>query len=65
MKAYYSEVDAAIRRYEEGKYCTHSVGWIVDRIAWCYAWKKISKEQMESLADRIIKVMQDGFFENI
>ena len=62
MKDYYNEISFAIQRYEEGKYCTHSVGWITDRISWCYAWKKISKEQMESLADRIIAVMKDGFF---
>ena len=59
MKNYYKEIDEAIKSYEEGKpYQTKSIGWICDRIDWCWKWKKITKAQLEELADRIIKVMK-------
>ena len=59
MKDYYKEIDKVIKEYEEHRsYTTKSIGWICDRIDWCWKWKKITKEQMEELADRIVAVMK-------
>ena len=61
MKNYYEEINNAIKEYEEHKsYTTKSIGWICDRIDWCWKWKKINKNEMEELADRICEVMKNG-----
>lgn len=54
MKNYYKEIDEALKRYEEYKpYHVKSMEWIANRIDWCWKWKKITKEQMTNLADRV------------
>lgn len=59
MKDYYSEIDKALKSYEEYKpYHQYSIDWITDRIDWCWKFKKITEDQMTELADRIIKVMK-------
>ena len=59
MKDYGREIDKAIQSYEEYKpYHTHTIDWITDRIDWCWQFRKISKEQMEEFAGRIIEVME-------
>ena len=57
---YYKEINDALIRYKRNMpYKTHDVHWICNRIYWGWKWKKIAREQMEELASRIIKVMED------
>ena len=57
---FYLEIDKALKSYEEYKPChLHSMDWIINRIDWCWKWRKITKEQMEELADRACKVMEE------
>lgn len=59
MKDYYKEIDKAIRSYEEFKpYHQYSIEWITDRIDWAWKFRKITKPQMEELADRITSVLR-------
>lgn len=53
MRDYYSEIDKALSRLEQSKYPLHSIDWCANRIDWCWKWKKITREQMESLAERV------------
>lgn len=53
MRDYYSEIDKALSRLEQFKYPLHSIDWCADRIDWCWKWRKITREQMESLAERV------------
>ena len=57
---YYEEIDKALKEYENYKsYQTKTINWICNRIDWTWKWRKISKEQMEELVDRIMKVMEE------
>lgn len=59
MKNYYSEIDKVLRSYEEHKpWHEKSIGWCVDRVDWCWKWRKISEKQMEELADRITVIFE-------
>ena len=59
MNKFYSEIDKALQSYENYKpYHPHKIEWISDRISWCWKWKKITKEQMEELCDRLIAVLE-------
>ena len=61
MNKYYEEINKAILQYEEHKpYHDKSISWICDRIDWCWKWRKITKIEMEELADRICEVMKNG-----
>lgn len=58
---FYLQVDAALKSYEENKpYHPHRMDWIINRIDWCWKWRKITKEQMEELVDRATAVMLEG-----
>ena len=57
---FYLEIDKALKYYEENcPYKSKTISWICDRISWCWKWRKITKEQMEELADRACKVMEE------
>lgn len=59
MNKFYSEIDKALQSYENYKpYHTRNIGWISNRISWCWKWRKITREQMEELCDRVIKVLE-------
>ena len=59
MNKFYDEIDKALQSYENNKpYHTHNIEWISNRISWCWKWRKITKEQMEKLCDRVIKVLE-------
>lgn len=56
---FYEQIDKAIKEREAGKsYPSKSIEWICDRIDWCWKWRKITKEQMRELADRICDIME-------
>lgn len=55
---YYKEIDQALQTYEDYKpWHTKSIGWIANRIDWCWKFRHISKEQMEELANRACKIL--------
>ena len=59
MNKFYNEIDKALQSYENYKsYHTRNIEWISNRISWCWKWRKITKEQMEELYDRVIKVLE-------
>lgn len=59
MNKFYSEIDKALQSYENYKpYRTRNIEWISNRISWCWKWRKITREQMEELCDRVIKVLE-------
>ena len=59
MNKFYNEIDEALQPYENYKpYHTRDIEWISNRISWCWKWRKITKEQMEELCDRVIKVLE-------
>ena len=48
-----------IERLEHGKYTGGlDYGWCCDSITWLWKWKKITKEEMESLCNRMIAIME-------
>ena len=60
MNKFYEEINKALQSYETFKpYHIKSIDWICNRITWCWKWKKITKEQMEELCDRVTKIMED------
>jgi hypothetical protein len=62
MKNYYKEIDEELKRYEEYKpWHTKSIDWICNRIDWCWKWRKITKNQMEELADRVTAILKGGY----
>lgn len=59
MNKFYDEIDKALQSYEDYKpYHTRKIEWISNRICWCWKWRKITKEQMEELCDRVIVVLE-------
>ena len=49
-----------IERYENFKYVpnTLSISWCCDSIDWLWKWRKITKQEMESLCDRMILIIE-------
>ena len=61
MKNYYAEIDKVLTEYENHKpYHTRDIDWVCNRISWCWKWKKITKEQMEELADRATAILDEN-----
>ena len=61
MNKFYDEIDKALRSYEDYKpYHDKKIEWISNRITWCWKWRKITKEQMEELCDRVIIILEGG-----
>lgn len=58
---YYKEIDEALKSYEENKpFHPKKMEWISNRITWCWKWRKITREQMEELADRATVIFKGG-----
>ena len=59
-KNYYEEINKALKSYEEYKsWHEKDISWICDRIDWCWKFRKITKEEMIELVNRICKVMEE------
>lgn len=59
MSKFYSEINKALQSYENHKpYHTNSIGWICNRISWCWKWKKISEKEMVELSNRVIAILK-------
>ena len=53
-KNYYKEIDKELKSYEENEpYHAKTITWICDRIDWAWKWRKITKEEMEELTNRV------------
>lgn len=60
---YYKEIDKVLKSYEAYKpYHDRDIDWAANRIDWAYHWRKITKEQMEELADRATKIFEEGLY---
>lgn len=63
MKNYYEELDNALKSYENFEpYHTKNIDYICNKIDWCWKWKKITKEEMEELADRATAIFEENLF---
>lgn len=61
QRNYYNEIDQALKVLESyHPYPTKDIYWVCDRIEWAWKWRKITKEQMEELADRAVAYMDGG-----
>lgn len=54
----YEKIDRAITQHEHGKYCERSLDSIADYIDWAWKWRKITQEEMENAADRIVALYE-------
>ena len=60
---YYNEIDKVLKSYENyAPYHDRYMDWVANRIDWCWKWRKITKEQMEELAERATKIFEEGEF---
>ena len=56
---FYDQINTAIISYEEYKpYHDKTIEWICDRIDWAWKWRKITREQMEELANRATNILE-------
>lgn len=49
----YEKIDRALQDHEKGRYASRSLDSIADYINWAWKWKKITREEMETAADRV------------
>ena len=56
----YENLLDALDRLEKGKYTICSIDWCADCTDWLWKWRKISNEQMENCADRVIKLYEES-----
>ena len=62
-KNYYEEINEVLKSYEDGKpYHTKNMDWVANRIVWAWKWRKITKEEMEELADRATAIFDNNLF---
>lgn len=55
----YNLLVETIERLERGQYTGLDVFWCCDSIDWLWKWRKITEEEMHSLCDRVIAIMED------
>lgn len=59
MIDYYKQIDEALKSYEEFRpYHRFKIEWICNRIDWAWKFRRITREQMEELADRATYVLE-------
>lgn len=58
MRNYYSEIDKELKRMENFTRPDKGISWCCDRIAWCWKFRHITREQMESLCDRATAMLE-------
>ena len=59
---YYAEINEELTRLELGKYAPRGISWVTSRISWCWKFRHITREQMGSLCDRAIQVLEGGYY---
>lgn len=51
-------------KLERGQYTgSLDIHWVADSITWLWKWKKITREEMEALCDRVIAYCNGGYYE--
>jgi hypothetical protein len=61
MDKYYKQINDALISYENYKpYHTKTIDWICNSIDWAWKWRKINKEEMIELAERVTKLFEEG-----
>lgn len=58
-KDYYAQLNRWVSQYEKYDFSEVSSDIITDKICWCWKFRKITKEQMEELCDRMTKAFYD------
>ena len=61
MRDFYGEINKVLTDYETKGRSDKNMDWAANRIDWCWKWKKITKEQMEELADRATKIFKGEY----
>ena len=54
----YNKIDEVVTRLENRKYSPLNASWCADRIVWAYKFKKITKEQMINLSNRVTELFE-------
>lgn len=54
----YEKIDRALKQHENHKYCERSLDSIADYIDWAWKWRKITREEMEDAADRVVALLE-------
>lgn len=61
MEKYYNEIDRVLKEYENGKsWHTKSIDWVINRIEWCWKWRKITSEQTEEFSNRVVTILENS-----
>ena len=60
MNKYETQIEKAISEYENYPYRTHSMDWIINRIDWCWKWRKISTQKKDEFCNRVITILENG-----
>ena len=54
----YKKINEVITQLENHKYSPLNASWCADRIVWAYKFKKITKEQMIDLSNRVTELFE-------
>lgn len=57
----YKKIDSVVSQIERFGHSGIGLSWCADRTAWAYKWKKITKQEMTDLTDRITKLFDEGY----
>ena len=49
----YEKINHVLRQHEKHGYAERSLDSLADYINWAWKWRKITREEMESAADRV------------
>ena len=52
----YEKIDRVLKQHENHKYAERSLDSIADYIDWAWKWRKITREEMEEVVDRICRL---------
>lgn len=59
VRDYYKEINTVLLSYENLKpYHDKQIDWIWDRIAWCWKFEHITKDQMEQFVNRVCTILE-------
>ena len=54
----YNKIKDVVTKLENHKYSPLNASWCADRIVWAYKFKKITKEQMTELSNRVTELFE-------
>ena len=49
----YEKIDKVLKQHEQHKYSERSLDSISSYIDWAWKWRRITREEMEDVADRV------------